>query len=334
MKFRLLLAAASLFGCACTHTIVTRSGVPVPAAPAAQPAPVSAFDRQIRNARDAGDGDYLLRTLRERVAAEPDSVGARLDLAKAYQERGYPDVALEICRLAAARFPESAEVELALVRLLHELKQDSEAVAGLQAFLKQHPQNGSEYYSWLGILWDELGELPTGELAHRQAIALAPTVDYLHNNLGYNLLRQHKPVEAATEFREALRLNPASQFARNNLGLALAGQNQAREAVASFQTGADAATAHSNLAAVLMEKGNYTEARKELALALSYNKQHPAALKNLELLSRLDGNAATLPGAPEGAGDRWQRWKSGFKKLFVGPLEDSQKKESAESATH
>ena len=334
MKFRLLITAVSLFGCACTHTVVTRSGVPIPATPAAQPAPVSAFDRQIRNARDAGDGDYLLRTLRERVAAEPDSVGARLDLAKAYQERGYPDVALVICRLAAARFPESAEVELALVRLLHELKQDSEAVAGLQAFLKQHPQNGPEYYSWLGVLWDEIGELPTGELAHRQAIALAPAVDYLHNNLGYNLLRQRKPAEAAAEFREALRLNPASQFARNNLGLALAGQNQASEAVASFETGADAATAHSNLAAVLMEKGNYAEARKELALALSYNKQHPAALKNLELLSRLDGNAATLPGAPAGAADRWQRWKSGFKKLFVGPLEDSQKKDSAESATH
>ena len=67
-------------------------------APVAAPAPVTAFDRQIRNAHDAGDGDYQLR-LRTRVAAEPDNVSARLALAKAYSERGYPDVALEICGL-------------------------------------------------------------------------------------------------------------------------------------------------------------------------------------------------------------------------------------------
>ena len=181
-------------GSSCTsHTPVVRT------APTAAPAPVSAFDRQIRNAQDAGDGDYQLRTLRARVAAEPDNVSARLELAKAYQERNYPDVALEICRLAAARFPESGAVQLALVRELRELNQPADAVAGLQAFLKRVPQNGAEYYSWLGILWDDLGELPTGELAHRQAIALAPSADYLHNNLGYNLLRQRKNAEAAAE---------------------------------------------------------------------------------------------------------------------------------------
>lgn len=332
MKLGYLVVAISVLGCSCTHTSVSRSATP--AAPAAQPAQVSAFDRQIRNARDAGDGDYQLRTLRERVAAEPDSIPARLELAKAYRDRGYPDVALEICRLAAARFPASGEVELALVRSLHELKQRNEAIISLQAFLKAHPQNGAEYYSWLGILWDEAGELSTGELSHRQAVALAPNADYLHNNLGYNLLEQKKNAEAAVEFREALRLNPSSQFARNNLGMALAGENQPAAAVASWQAAGDPATAHSNMAAVWIEKGNYPEARKELALALSYNGSHPAALKNLELLSRLDGNPATLPGQHAVLdGTRWQRWKTGFKRLFIGPLEDSQK-EAAESATH
>lgn len=329
MKLRVLLAVAGVMGCSCTHTPAARNVAP----PA--PAPAGAFDRQIRNAHDAGDGDYQLKTLRERVAAEPDSIAARMDLANAYQQRGYPDIALEICRLASARFPDSGGVELALVRQLHEMKQSSEAVSSLQAFLKQHPQNGASYYSWLGILWDELGEFPTGELAHRQAVTLAPSDDYLHNNLGYNLLEQHKNADAAAEFREALRLNPASQFARNNLAMALAGENRPGEAVASLQAATDPATAHSNLAAVLMEKGDYAAARKELAVALSYNGSHPAALRNLELLSQLDGNPATLPAAPSvPAGSRWQRWKTGFKKLFVGPLDDSPVKTAAESATH
>ena len=140
---------------------------------------------------------------------------------------------------------------------------------------------------------------PLGEPAHRKAVELAPGQDTLHNNLGYNLLMQKKSEEAAAEFREALRLNPASLVARNNLGLALANSNAA-QAVATWQSAADPATAHNNLAAVWIEKGNYAEARKELDIALGYNKSHPAALKNLELVSRLDGKpAAVAATAPE-----------------------------------
>ena len=79
-------------------------------------------------------------------------------------------------------------------------------------------------------------------------------------------------------------------MARNNLGLALANLDETDQAVANWQSASDPATAHNNLAAVLMEKGNYPNARKELEIALSYNNAYPAALKNLELVSRLDGH--------------------------------------------
>ena len=119
-------------------------------------------------------------------------------------------MALEICRLAAARFPESGEAQLALVRALRDMNRRAEAIDGLVAFLKAHPQTGPEYFSWLGILRDESGLWPLGEPAHRKALELAPSLDYLHNNLGYNLLMQKKYAEAAGEFREALKLNPRS----------------------------------------------------------------------------------------------------------------------------
>jgi Flp pilus assembly protein TadD len=311
-----MLAALAVVGVSCaSHTPVART----PAVPAR--AQQTAFERQIQNAHDAGDGDYQLRTLREQVAAAPDDVAVRLQLANAYRERGYPDVALEMCRLAAARFPQSGEVQLALVRALRDLNHRGEAIASLDAFLQAHPQSSPEYFSWLGILRDESGQWASGEPSHRKAVELAPNQDYLHNNLGYNLLMQKKGGEAAAEFREALRLNPASQLARNNLGMALASQNANGEALANWQSAADPATAHNNLAAVLIEKGNYAEARKELELALGYNKAHPAALKNMELVSRLDGNAATLPARQNET--RWERWKSGFVRLFVGPLDDT-----------
>jgi len=296
------------------------------------PASPTNWDRQIRNAQNAGDGDYQLKALRAKVAADSESVPLRLELAKAYQERGYPDVALEVCRLAAARFPESGEAELALVRTLRAMNRRTEAIDSLEAFLGHHPQQSPDYDSWAGILRDENGQWAEGEPWHRKALELAGSEDSLHNNLGYNLLMQKKNVEATREFREALRLNPGSPVARNNLGLALASQNATTDAVASFQSAADAATAHNNLAAVFMEKGNYPAARTELELALHYNSSFPAALKNLELLSRLDGNPATLPAKPVETG--WERWKSGLKKLFIGPLDEPPKdKDAAKTAS-
>src|SRR5215475_10619258 len=159
---RLGLLAAAALSVSCTHEVRVANSSATP-----QP---TVWERQIRNARDAGDGDYELKTLRSRMASEPDNIAVRMEMAKAYQERGYPEVALEICRLAAARFPESGEVQLGLVRSLREMNRRPEAIATLEAFLKAHPQRGPGYLSWLGILRDESGEWTLGEPAHRAAL--------------------------------------------------------------------------------------------------------------------------------------------------------------------
>jgi tetratricopeptide (TPR) repeat protein len=305
MRYLVFLAAAVSAACVQERRVVVAPPVP------------TVWERQVRNATDAGEGDYVLKTLRARVAAEPESVPVRLELAKAYRERGYPEIALEVCRLAVARFPESADAQYALVQTLFELKRPDEALATLAA----RPRDSAEYHTWVGLVRDSAGAWEAGEPAHRKAVELSPAQDVAHNNLGYNLLMQKKHAEAAAEFREALRLNPASQVARNNLGLALASSDTA-QAVSNWQAASDPATAHNNLATVWIEKGNWAEARKELALALSYNKSHPAALRNVALLSQLDGKPSELQAQSEET--RWGRWKAGFKRLFVGPLNDSQ----------
>ncbi|MEO8372226.1 MAG: tetratricopeptide repeat protein [Candidatus Solibacter sp.] len=328
LQSALPLASAALcagLSVSCVHqTLATKN-----AAPAA--APVSNWDRQVRNAVDAGDGDYQLRVLREKVAAEPDDISVRLELAKAYRDRGYHEVALEISRLAVARFPQSGEAHLSLVRDLRDVNRRPEAIVTLESYLKAHPASAAEYYSWLGILRDEANLWPLGEPAHRKAIELAPAVDYLHNNLGYNLLMQKKSDEAAREFQEALQLNPQSQLARNNLGLALANSDAPEKALASWQVASDPASAHSNLAAVWIEKGNYAEARRELDQALSYNRAHFAALRNLELVARLDGSPATLKKS-EPVETRWQRFSFGLRRLFVGPLDGKAEEPKSASA--
>jgi tetratricopeptide (TPR) repeat protein len=325
--FAVLAAGLSI---SCVHQQVgkTAAATPKPAV-----APVNAWDQQIRNAVNVGEGDYELGQLRQKVAGEPENVAARLELAKAYRERGYHEIALEISRLAVARFPESGAAQLSLVRDLRDVNQRAEAVTALENFVKAHPASAAEYYSWLGILRDESGLWPLGEPAHRKAIELAPSTDYLHNNLGYNLLMQKKNEAAAEEFREALKLNPASQMARNNLGIVLAQSNAPAQAVANWQEASDPATAHNNLAAIWIEKGNYPEARKELDLALGYNRAHSAALKNLELVGRLDGNPATLNATPAMV-TGWQRFGHSVRKLFVGPLDDSRAEAAKNASVH
>jgi len=268
----------------------------------------------VAKAIDAGEGDYMARRLRQQMAAEPDNLSVRLELIAHYTRAGYPELALEHSRLAAVRFPESAEIQLSLAKLLRSLKMTAEAEKGLAAFLASRPQQSAVYDSWLGILHDELGQWTEGEKSHRAALALGPESDYLHNNLGYNLLMQKRPSEAAFEFKLALRLKPDSEVARNNLGIALV--DAPREALLHWQSISDPATAHSNMAAMFIEQGRYADARRELDLALGYNRANAAALSNLKLVSELDGKPAVIPIKP--LRTRWGKFRSAVLKAVGG----------------
>jgi Flp pilus assembly protein TadD len=314
MKRFLLCLAAPLFLSSCAqHNQTALKAPPAPSAP-------SAMTKQILNAVDAGDGDAELRMLRARVIDSPTSVTARLELGKAYEQRGCPELALDHFRWAVEHSPESADAHLVLARTLDHTGHSAEALAMLTSFLEVNPQPSPTLYSWLGIIRDDAGDWKGSEKAYRDAMAKsAVDHDYLHNNLGYSLLKQGQSEKAAAEFRAALKLNPHSEIARDNLGISLS--NNPKEAILNLQSLNEPAVAHSNLAAVLMEQGNYAEARKELQIALQYNQSNPAALKNLELLSNLDGKPVTVPvaslsNANSTAG--WSRVKSTVRRWFNG----------------
>jgi tetratricopeptide (TPR) repeat protein len=263
------------------------------------------------------------------MTADPTNLKIRIELARHYEATGYPELAAEHYRLAAVQFPDSAEVAVAQARLMRKLELPGQALAGLAKFRTAHPTVPYEVLSWIGILQDEAGELTKAEESYRVALTLNPKSDSLHNNLGYNLLLQKKNAEAAGEFRNALAIAPHSQIARNNLGTALA--TQPREAVLHMQSVSDPATAHSNLAAVLIEQGLYSEARAELKLALGYRNDHPAALSNLQLVSELDGKAFTVQTRVPSS--RWKRFARGFKNVLLGTDEQVHSEETVRTAS-
>src|SRR5689334_20314546 len=97
-------------------TLSCASRTPTAMAQVKLPPPQPAMERQVQNAVDAGDGDYEIRTLRQRMAAEPDNLEVRLALARRYQAMGSTELALEHYRLAAGRFPEHPDVHLPLAK--------------------------------------------------------------------------------------------------------------------------------------------------------------------------------------------------------------------------
>lgn len=287
--------------------------------------------RQVLNAVDAGEGDPRIRTLRERMAADPENVTTRLELASLYKEAGFPELALEHYRLAADRFPKDERVIGKLAESLSEQGQKKEATDLLARHLASDGSNAG-LYAWLGILRDEQGDHAGAESAHREALRLNPNGAKLHNNLGYNLLLQGKRAEAITSLRQAVTLDARMDAARNNLGLALAqggSDAERKEALALWAgaNGGDKAAAHTNMGAALMEQGKYDEARQELKLALNENRSYAPAWSNLASLEKMDGKPVTMPvrsaqrqqaAAPQRAGWAKKVWN------FVAGIDEKQ----------
>ena len=291
MRIRILaLSLLVLLGLSCARRA---AGPATPAGPGMSWT-AATMRRQVVNAVNAGDGDARARALRRRVLAEPGNIEARMDLAAHYQRLGAPELAIEHYRLAAERFPDDPKPQVALAKALHRQSATTEAAAGLVRFLENRPADRklASAWSWLGILRDRLGDYPGGELAHRKAVEGDPASDTFHNNLGYNLLLQRKADAAAAEFRRALEIRPGSEVARNNLGIALAARPS--DALSNWKAASGPAAAHTNLAALLIEQGRYEEARHELTTALGYKRDDPAALRNLQLVSELDGRPAAF----------------------------------------
>ena len=316
----LVLAFALCLLASCSHSSVSRSG-------ARAPVPTTGVAEMIRRQTvHADEGTPWIQVLRQRVAAEPKNLEARLELARHYESAGIAELAVEHYRAAVEIDGNRPGTVVSLGRLLRQLHLSREARRVLESFETAHPQRSSAVLSWLAMLDDDEGKAKSAEGLYRRAIALEPESDLLHNNLGYNLLLQGRSGEAAAEFRTALTLNPQSVIARNNLGTALTADP--KEAVLHWQSVSDPATAHNNLAAVLMEQGDFEGARKELAIALGYRKDHPAVLRNLRLLSDREGVPLTLPGAAR----RWGKLEW-FLKHVIGGIEEPNQSEPVTSAS-
>jgi len=330
------MAALLLQGCV-SGPVATHKPSGAPKVVRARTGVEGAMGRQAqvaRNAELAGTGDWEGDGLRRVVLAEPENVEARSRLAAHYERTGQPELAVEHYRIALGRQRDAAAPRLELVRLLHSLEFREQALKAAEEGIAERATR--QLFSWKGILLDELDRAPEGEAAHREALARADgaaarTVAALYNNLGQNLLLQDRLQDAVAAFQKALDRDRRSDAARSNLGMALALSGNAEQALAHWKSLSGPATAHSNLAAVYIEQGKHKEARRELNIALGYNPNHGAALRNLAALSERDGQPAVLEPARVRSGSPWARITQFFR-TTLGSGEGRAKAERTQEA--
>jgi len=306
------IGCLALLATGCRHTTTSYSQVAPP-----HSAVYATMQRQVTNARYAGEGDPSRRKLQEQVAANPANLDARLALASLYEKSGHPELALEHYRFARTQKPDSEELLLRSVKAYEDLDLASKGIEELNAFLATH-KHPAAVVSKLGILLDQQGEHQQAEAMHRRAVSLSPADSRLRNNLGYCLILQKRYPEAGAALREAVRLSPWSATARNNLALALAldpNVKDKRDAIAHWSSTSSPAAAHNNMAAAYIEIKDYQAAREEIANALSYQKEYAPALRNLQLISELDRGSASAQVKP--IESSWRRFWAGVKGRLV-----------------
>jgi superkiller protein 3 len=239
-----------------------------------------------------------MQLLVAQLRLDPQDVEARLDLGRLYETYNMEEPAREQYLRAVNLDPESQTALQGLVRIARRRADDAREVLPLvRAFVGRHPGQPAALNT-LGTVLDATGDYPAAEAAYRQGLAVQPLAAYLYNNLGLNLAEQGRTAEAVPVFRRALELDPHSEVVRNNLGATLVRRGDQRSALRLFRDGgADSATAHNNLAAILLEQGQLEESRAEILESLNARSFFTPALENFKLLLEKDRALHALPGA-------------------------------------
>jgi Flp pilus assembly protein TadD len=248
------------------------------------------FQKQKIETFDPLTDDARVQALQTRLKRNGQDAAARIELAQVYESYNLFAEASEQYKQTFADAGLAEQAILGFGRTSQALGQVQEAIPVLQRFAKE--RTSANAWNQLGLLYDAVGDLSSGEKSFGEALAVNNASDHFHNNLGYNLLLQKKVDSAAVEFRKALELNPTATVTRNNLGVALARIGDLQGALEQFELASDAATAHNNLAVVLLETGRYEESRDELVKALAIRHSFAPALTNFKLVQeRIRGQA-------------------------------------------
>jgi Tfp pilus assembly protein PilF len=162
-----------------------------------------------------------------------------------------------------------------------------QAIELLKGAIKIHPQFPAAL-NGLGVQYMKLGNHQAAFEAFNSALTMSPDSFILHLNCGISLFHLNKVAEAEVQLAAALLKNEASGTAHLYRARALIALNRLDDAAIDLKRaleigGDDVKLAHRYLAGIHMEKGETTEAVKELELYLkaSPDTKESDQIKNL-----------------------------------------------------
>jgi Flp pilus assembly protein TadD len=186
------------------------------------------------------------------------------------------------------------EVYIGAARLLENQGNYAEAETKYRDALRAAPNDLSALVG-LARLFDRQGEGQKAIDAYHKAAQAHPTNGLVFNDLGLCYRRQQQLDKSLAAFRKAVELHPDNAKYRNNLAAALVDAGRGDEAYHELAALNSAAVAHYNLAYLLQQKGQRTDAARHLQEAVALD---PALTPARDMLAQLGLAAADSAAVP------------------------------------
>jgi len=164
----------------------------------------------------AGRADEADGVLEAALALDPGCFKCAINLARARNDRGAFEAALEASRAALAIRGDDADARYLEGRSLRNLGRVDEAMVALGEAVRLDPDHGHAE-NLIGLILLE-SDVETDAIAHlERARDLLPEVAFVHNNLGMAYERTGRRAGAVVEYRTAVDLDPGRTPAALNL---------------------------------------------------------------------------------------------------------------------
>ena len=220
------------------------------------------------------------------------TVAQAVQLALQFQQAGRLQEAEALYRAVLQREPNNADVLHLLGVLAHQAGKPQIAIDLISQAIRIAP-TVPWFHNNLGEVYRTAGLLDQAVACYQQAIALSPGYAEPHMNLGNALLQMGRPAEAISPLQKSVELKPELPMAFNSLGVALQQAGRVDEAVAAFRKALalqpDFFDAQLSLGNLLLAKGFTDEAVEAIRRATQINPAHPGAWVNLEAALQAKG---------------------------------------------
>lgn len=231
---------------------------------------------------------------------EPESVAAQLGLARVVLANGDRHSARALVGQVLKKEPDNVTALIVRGRILRDQGELEAAAADFSLALLRSPDDPL-FLTELAITYDRNPKrIADAETLYRRVVELLPESPGARNNLGFNLLLQGRPADAAPILSSALSFDPKNARILGNLATAHLLRGDEDKALTLFRRSVGEAKAYNNVGYLYMTQGRWSEAElaytKALELSPSFYVRADANRKTLQALRDQPGSPPPIIG--------------------------------------